>query len=165
MFFRLMTILTPLAALHCAAETPYVPAVEQWRQQQEQELKSDTGWLTVAGLFWLKDGVNTAGSDPSSDIVLPRVPAKIGEFNFHQGQTIFRPISGVGLSINGKPSSTASKLRPDTEGKPDQVQLNGLTMIVIHRGDRYAIRLRDVDSKFRKEFTERHCFRSSRAIA
>jgi uncharacterized protein len=142
-----------LTAAHSAALTPYEETIQRWRQKQERELKADDGWLTVAGLFWLKDGVNTAGADASSDIVLPRGPAKIGEFDFHQGQTIFRPVSGVAVSVDGKPAGAAEKLKPDTAGKPDQVQSNGLTMFVIHRGERYAIRLRDIESKFRKEFT------------
>ena len=145
-------------ALVASAETSYQTEVEQWRRQREQELKADNGWLTVAGLFWLKEGVNTAGSDASSVIVLPRGPAKLGEFDFQRGQIIFRPASGLAVNINGKPAAAASTLKPDTEGKPDQVQLDGLTMFVIHRGDRYAIRLKDVASKFRKQFTGLHWF-------
>ncbi|MGD0302028.1 MAG: DUF1684 domain-containing protein [Bryobacteraceae bacterium] len=145
-------------ALQCAGQTPYQTAVEQWRHQREQELTAEGGWLTVAGLFWLKDGVNTAGSDASSDIVLPRGPAKLGEFDFELQQIMFRPVSGVAVSVDGKPAGAASKLKPDTEGNPDQVRLDGLTMLVIHRGDRYAIRLKDVDSKFRREFSGLHWF-------
>ena len=44
---------------------------ESWRAQRERDLKSDTGWLTVAGLVFLKPGVNTVGADPDSDVVLP----------------------------------------------------------------------------------------------
>ena len=33
--------------------------------------KADGGWLTLAGLFWLKEGPNRFGTDPSSDFVLP----------------------------------------------------------------------------------------------
>lgn len=153
MMRRFLICAVVLAAMHSSAETPYQTAVEQWRQKQEQELKADSGWLTVAGLFWLKDGANTAGSNTSSDIVLPRGPAKLGEFDFHQGQIVFRPVSGVTITVNGKPAGAASKLKPDTEGRPDQVQLNGLTMFVIHRGNRYAVRLKDVDSRFRKDFS------------
>jgi uncharacterized protein len=145
-------------ALVASAETSYQTEVEQWRQQREQELKADNGWLTVSGLFWLKEGVNTAGSDASSVVVLPRGPAKFGEFDFQRGQIIFRPASGLAVNVNGKPAAAASKLKPDTEGNPDQVQLDGLTMFVIHRGDRYAIRLKDVASKFRKQFTGLHWF-------
>jgi uncharacterized protein (DUF1684 family) len=145
-------------ALVASAEMSYQTEVEQWRRQREQELKADNGWLTVAGLFWLKEGVNTAGSDASSVVVLPRGPAKFGEFDFQRGQIIFRPASGLAVNVNGKPAAAVSKLKPDTEGNPDQVQLDGLTMFVIHRGDRYAIRLKDVASKFREQFTGLHWF-------
>ena len=145
-------------ALVASAETSYQTEVEQWRQQREQELKADNGWLTVSGLFWLKEGVNTAGSDASSVVFLPRGPAKFGEFDFQRGQIIFRPASGLAVNVNGKPAAAVSRLKPDTEGNPDQVQLDGLTMFVIHRGDRYAVRLKDVASKFRKQFTGLHWF-------
>ena len=39
----------------------------------EASPKADFGWPTVTGLFWLKEGDNTVGSDASNDI---RRPAK-----------------------------------------------------------------------------------------
>jgi uncharacterized protein (DUF1684 family) len=145
-----------LLVMNSAGETPYQAGIEQWRQQREAELKSDGGWLTVAGLFWLKDGVNTAGTEAANDIVLPRGPAKAGVFEFHNGRTTFRPAPGAAVSVNGKPVDAAVELRSDSEGKPDQVQFDTLTMFVIHRGNRYAIRLKDTASKFRQEFTGLH---------
>jgi len=142
--------------MNSAGETPYQAGIEQWRQRREAELKSDGGWLTVAGLFWLKDGVNTAGTEGTNDIVLPRGPAKAGVFEFHTGRTTFRPAPGAAVSVNGKPVGAAAELRSDSEGKPDQVQLDTLTMFVIHRGNRYAIRLKDTASKFRQEFSGLH---------
>jgi hypothetical protein len=32
----------------------YLQQILAWRQAQETDIKSDTGWLTVVGLFWLK---------------------------------------------------------------------------------------------------------------
>lgn len=58
-------------AFLAAANTPYVAEVEQWRAKREERLKADGGWLTVTGLFWLKDGANTFGSAPGNTIVLP----------------------------------------------------------------------------------------------
>jgi len=148
-----------LLAVACAfGGMSYETGIEQWRQQREAKLKADGGWLTVAGLIWLKDGANVAGSDASSDIVLPRGPAKAGVFEFHEGKTTFHPASGAAVLINGKAAGVASELKPDTDGKPDQVTFDGLTMFVIHRGNRYAIRLKDTASKFRKEFTALHWF-------
>ena len=58
-----------------AAET------EAWRAQREQDLTSETGWLTVAGLVFLRPGVNTVGSDRDNDVVLPTTaPAHAGRF-------------------------------------------------------------------------------------
>ncbi len=143
----------------CAfGDESYQASIEQWRQQREAKLKADDGWLTVAGLIWLKDGTNIAGSAESSEIVLPRGPAKAGVFEFHDGKTTFRPAAGVDILVNGKAADSATELKSDTEGKPDQVTFDGLTMFVIHRGNRYAIRLKDTASKFRKEFTGLHWY-------
>ena len=43
----------------------------KWRLAHEEEIKADNGWLTVSGLFWLKQGINTVGSGPDQNIVLP----------------------------------------------------------------------------------------------
>ena len=40
----------------------HAAAVETWREGRLKRLLSDEGWLTVAGLFWLKPGANTFGS-------------------------------------------------------------------------------------------------------
>ena len=52
------------------AQTDYVKAVEKWRSDEETDLKKETGWLTVAGLFWLKEGINTVGAGPDFDVRL-----------------------------------------------------------------------------------------------
>lgn len=136
-----------------AADTPYRTEIERWRAQHEAELKADDGWLAVAGLFWLKHGSNGAGSGASNDIVLPRGPARLGAFEFRDGNTTFRAQRGITALVNGKPAGSIAELKSDSEGQPDQLQVDGMTMFVIHRGNRYGIRLRDPDSKLRKKFT------------
>jgi uncharacterized protein (DUF1684 family) len=136
-----------LSLVNATAETPYQTSIEQWRQRREASLKADGGWLTVAGLFWLKEGMNKAGTDPSCDVILPRGPANAGVFEFHNGKTTFRSATGA-----------ATELKPDSDGGSNQVKLESLTMFVIHRGQRYGIRMKDTESKFRKEFTGLHWF-------
>jgi hypothetical protein len=143
-----------------AADTPYVQQMEQWRAQREARLKSDSGWLTVAGLFWLNDGDNTAGAAPGCDIALPTgsVPAHIGVFHFHDGKTSFRAAEGASVAVNGKPAGTAElKSHADKDG-PDVVTINALTMFVIHRGDKYGIRMKDRNSEYRRHFTGLHWY-------
>jgi uncharacterized protein len=130
-----------------ADDASYVQQMTQWRAQREQSLKADDGWLTVAGLFWLSDGDN--------DIALP---AHIGVFHFHDGKTTFRPAPGAAVTVNGKPATTG-ELKADTDKDgPDVVAVNALTMYVIHRGDKYGIRLKDRNSEYRRNFTGLHWY-------
>jgi uncharacterized protein len=142
------------------ADDAYTAAIEKWRADRETRLKAEGGWLSVAGLFWLKEGTNTFGTDPASDIVLPKdaAPAHAGTFALEGGKATVQAEPGVGLTCEGKPVIRRA-LRSDTGGdEPDVLKLGRLTMTVIERGGRYAIRLRDNDSKMRREFTGLHWF-------
>src|SRR5215469_13836712 len=83
-------------------DAAYQAEIEKWREARETRLKADDGWLTVAGLFWLKHGVNTVGTDPEGDVVLPKnsAPARVGVFDFHDGITSFQAASGVSVTLN-----------------------------------------------------------------
>jgi len=142
--------LTLAAAPALAAD--YAADIEAWRAQRETGLKADGGWLTVAGLFWLKEGENRFGSDPANDIVLPAsAPARAGVFELRQGETRFRLEPGVAGAIGGQ-MTIAGVLRPDTTGEPSKLALGRLTMHVIVRGGQFAIRLIDNDNARRKSF-------------
>jgi uncharacterized protein len=129
------------------ASDAYRAQVEEWRRHREAALKADGGWLTVTGLFWLHDGVNSFGSASSKDIVLPADPAvKDGAFDLHNGT--------VTLRLDGQTRA----LRTDSGGKPDAVTMGGLAMFAIRRGGKYGIRLKDNNSSLRKEFTGLHYY-------
>ena len=49
----------------------YRAQIEKWRQQREENLRAENGWLTVAGLFWLQEGESTVGAGRGNTIVLP----------------------------------------------------------------------------------------------
>ena len=42
------------------AATTYPDSVHQWRAEHEKKISAETGWLSYAGLFWLKEGENHA---------------------------------------------------------------------------------------------------------
>jgi len=145
-----------LAAVLMAAETvpdAYRAEVETWREQREARLKSDTGWLTVAGLFWLKQGPNRFGSDPANDIVLPpSAPAVGGVFELQGDKTLVKVQSGATVTSAGE-AITEMEMKSDRTGNPTLLALGDLSMFVIERGGKFAIRLKDKDSRMRKEFT------------
>jgi uncharacterized protein (DUF1684 family) len=148
----LVCIAAASISLAARADAPtYRQSVEKWRQAYEAQLKSDNGWLTVSGLFWLHDGENTFGSGPLNDIVLPSsAPASAGSFEFHAGHTTVHIKSGVHAMLNGKPIETGEM---HSDSNSDQLAIGDLTLYVHSSGDRYTIRLRDKNSQLRKDFT------------
>jgi uncharacterized protein len=133
------------------ADPAYRASIGKWRQAYEADLKSDHGWLSVSGLFWLHEGENTFGSGPLNDIVLPSsAPAKAGSFEFHAGRTTVHVNPGVPALLNGK-HVDAAEMHPDSNS--DQLTLGDLTLYVHSSGDRFTIRLRDKNSPLRKTFT------------
>src|SRR6516162_5103590 len=137
-----------------ARPTSYQQEIEQWRQRYEAALRADDGWLTLAGLFWLKEGENTVGTDRKNSFVLPKGSAPIlaGSFEFRDGTTSFQPAVGANFTLNGQPIGSRVTLKPDSSGSADVLRLNSLTMFVIQRGNRYGIRLKDKNSATLKMF-------------
>ncbi len=126
-----------------AVDPAYRQSFEKWRGELVDDLKQE--WLPLAGLFWLKPGENSFGTDPKNAVVFPKGPARAGSFNL-QGKTVtarFAP--GANATITGKPV-TASELRPDTTGDPTVVEMGNLRLHVIVRGERVGIRLKDLES-------------------
>jgi uncharacterized protein len=152
LFFSLLV----LACTAAADDTAYRQSVEKWRADYLASLTSDSGWLSVSGLFWLKEGQNRFGSDRSNDMVLPSsAPAHVGTFEFHDGKTIVHIEPGVTVLLNGKPVQTA-ELRPDA--REDRLILGDLTLYVHASGPRMSIRMKDKNSPLRKSFTGLHWF-------
>jgi uncharacterized protein len=149
-------------AMICALSAPgaddasYRASVEKWRQDYQAYLTSDTGWLTVSGLFWLHEGGNRFGSDPLNDIVLPAAaPPDAGSFEFHNGKTTVYVKPSVVATMNGARVESAEM---HADSSTERLVLGDLTLYVHASGDRYAIRLKDKNSRLRKEFMGLHWF-------
>jgi uncharacterized protein len=54
-----------------------VQSFEKWKAEQVDDLKQN--WLPLAGLFWLKPGVNNFGTAPENAVVFPKGPTHAGE--------------------------------------------------------------------------------------
>ena len=148
----------PATALAQAAGGAGVPEtyrreIDAFHRHREDQLTSDGGWLSVAGLFWLKPGANRFGAERSNDVVLPpSAPAHAGTFWFEAGAVRVEVAPGVPLTLGGRPV-TQKTLRSDTGGAdPDVLALGPLTLQIIERGGRLAVRLKDKERAERKHF-------------
>jgi len=138
-------------------DAAYQREVEKFRAEEIKDLKSN--WLLLAGLFWLKPGVNAFGTASSNSIVLPpgTAPAKAGVFELNGDEVTLKMEAGAAATIDGQSLMTA-KLQADTSGKPTVVALGRLRMHVIKRGERVGIRLKDLQNPALRNFTALHFY-------
>jgi len=132
----------------------YQKEIEAWRKERLAELKSDEGWLTLVGLYWLKAGANRFGSDPANAVVLPagKAPAVAGVLHREGDQVTVRVEPGVALTADGKEVSPGTSVAANPGGKPAMLRLGSLTFFVIQRGDRVGVRVKDKQSPLLTSF-------------
>ena len=151
-----------LSAQAAAADSHHRAEIEKYRAEREAELKADDGWPTVAGLFWLKPGRNVAGSDRTSDLVLPgKAPARLGVFELTRGRVVFSADPSAELTSGGK-RITRARL---ADGEQNALAAGDLRFFVIRRGDRVGIRMRDLRSPMRQAFKGLEYYPVRRSIA
>jgi uncharacterized protein (DUF1684 family) len=154
-----LTIALSIVLLACvvalarpAAESPdaaYMQAFEKWKADQTEDLKAN--WLPLTGLFWLKPGVNTFGSDAGNSMIFPKGPGHAGEFDLEGKEVTVKLLPDAHATIAGRVATTA-KLDPDTSGHVTRVEMGSLHFHVIVRGERVGIRVQDVDSQAARDF-------------
>jgi uncharacterized protein len=128
------------------AEAGHEAALLAWRAERERRLRAADGWLTVAGLFWLKEGTNRIGTAPGSEVLLPAgaAPPLVGTIDRRGARLALAVTPGVTVLAGGAPVS-ASELRAG-----DALTVGRLTLIVLERGGRLGLRLRDPEHPARK---------------
>lgn len=145
-----------------AETSAYVTEIQAWRQQVEEQLRADNGWLTLTGLYWLREGENSVGSDPLADVLLPAgAPHHLGFIDLQDGVVTLRVTSDSDLSmatIDGAPTHTAV-LRNDYDPQGfTRVVIGSVNFHVVKRADQYGIRVRDQNNPARQAFNGRAWF-------
>jgi uncharacterized protein len=137
----------------------YIQSIKNWHKQRIENLKKENGWLNLTGLYWLKSGKNTFGSDNSNDIIFPKdkAPAFIGTFNLSKNSVIVKINNGINVTNNGK-SVTEMILKSDITDQPTVLAYGSLRWFVIQRSEKVGIRLRDLNAPLLKEFHDINTF-------
>src|SRR6266542_2027321 len=136
----------------------YEEGILRWRQEVDNNLRRENGWLALAGLFWLRRGNNVIGSDPESDILLPkRAPTRLGTFEFDGNNVILNDESDLPVEVNGVEAKTAL-LDADQEDVPSFITFNDIRMVVVRRSKGVGIRLWDNSREERRSFPNREWY-------
>jgi uncharacterized protein (DUF1684 family) len=134
---------------------PYQADIDKFRQQREAKLTSDTGWLTIAGLFFLTKPETTVGSAADNDVVLPAsAPPKLGTLLLAKNNKVSVKLEpGVSVKLlDGKPFA-GGPIKSDGEGPPDRMVMGDVQVWIHQSGERPAVRVRDKNHHLRKVFT------------
>jgi uncharacterized protein (DUF1684 family) len=138
-----------------AARAPspdYVHEIDGWRAKREEGLRAPDGWLSVVGLHWLREGTSTIGSAEGSDIRLPLpAPPRVGTIDFTNGKALIHVAPGVTVKSQDEPVAEL-ELHSDKGGKPDVLAIGPVSMYVIERGGRHALRVKNSESAQRRSF-------------
>ncbi len=154
MNLRIFALCTALAGLPVLAADPaYVKSVEDWRVKVEKSLRKDNGWLTLAGRYVLKQGVNTFGTGKDNDVVFPPGlgPERMGTVTVEAGKVFVKLEPGLTMEKDGV--KMTDKVMGTGSDNRDWVSIGPRAAFhFIERNGRYVLRLADNDSSVRKHF-------------
>ena len=129
-------------------------SIQTFRTDRAKSLAAPEGWLSLVGLEWLHEGPNTIGSGAENSLHLPpsapahlAVITQIGEGD-HAQLKIAAPAEGfpADLRINGTPASIGP-IANDAK-----LSFGTYTILVLTRGDRLGLRIKDLQAETRTHF-------------
>ncbi len=149
------------AALHLhAASSAWETHLDAWRAQHEKALDAPDGWLTLVGLDWLEPGNNSFGSAPDNRIHIDTpAAAHLGILELQGDQVrLLPPPRGfpATLRIAGQPAHET--LLTASSGQSAALTDGPFTFLIIHRGNMFALRVKNSDSPVRTHFHGLHWY-------
>jgi hypothetical protein len=132
--------------------------LQTWREAQEHALRAPESWLSLVGLFWLKEGPNRVGSAEGSEVLLAAdvAPPFVGEICLRDSEVRIGMARDL-LLLNGE-AAEDRPLRADVDTNPDRITVGRLVLQLIRRNERFGIRVRDPESPARQQFAGRRWF-------
>ena len=130
----------------------------EWRARVDAELRAPDSWLSVIALDWFEPGVNRVGSADTMAVRLPAdaVAAHVADIVL-DGDNVTLIAHDDQVTVNGGPVPDRP-LHADMDAQPDRLQFGRLTALVLRRGARVGLRVRDAQAPTRLQFTGRRWY-------
>ncbi|MCW2038702.1 DUF1684 domain-containing protein [Xanthomonas campestris pv. raphani] len=161
----LLGMLVAVGVLGCGREAPPAPAPvaldktfladnAAWREARLTELRAPDGWTSLVGLHWLSLKAHYIGRSADSGIRLAVGPPKMGMVSSERDAVWFVPERGAALTVGGKPLTGKIRFQSDVDPQPTLIGFDDGkgVLSLIHRGDRYALRVKHADAPSRTGF-------------
>ncbi len=143
---RLLYLLIPaLVTLSCQIKPDpvYVDGLMKWRQERVDFLKSEEGFVNLAGLYWFNRGKNKIGSAQENDIVLPEdLPEQLATIEWVENLAIISDSQDQKLLINGLEASLDTIYGVD---QPKTLSWKSYRFYVIKRADKLGLRVKNLE--------------------
>ncbi|MCK4894736.1 MAG: DUF1684 domain-containing protein [Calditrichia bacterium] len=148
-------VFIPLACSSSEKIDPvYLQEVDDWHARRLASLTKPDSWLSLAGLFWLKEGENSFGGSDLNRIKFPpdKAPAEMGQFFHREGVVSVQVKNGISVFHDGKIVKTMTMVN-DSEGTPTILKYGSLSWYIIKRSEKLGIRLKDSENRQLKNFS------------
>ncbi len=124
-------------------EAAYIESIERWQNERLEGLKDKDGWLNLAGIYWLEEGIQTFGSDSSNDIIFPaKAPAFIGTLSV-ENETVHLEVNDDAELNYKNELAQELDLTYESSGDPSYITHGDFAWYIMRRHTTMAIRLRD----------------------
>lgn len=123
---------------------------EEWRAKHESDYRRE--WVSIAGLHFLEQGTQTAGSAATNDVVIADVPPTIGRFVLDEKTVRFEPEPGVEITQKDQAITEPIVLKEDGKPAADEMTIGAVRMVVHLSGDRLSLRVRNPNGELAKGF-------------
>jgi uncharacterized protein (DUF1684 family) len=133
-----------------AQDKEYLNAIEQWHQMRIDYLKKPDGWLNLEGLFWLKKGKNSFGSDAKADCHYDNkdFPSMLGNFIYQGDSVIWENGNQAFIDIDKVKATPGMPYKVfDEYGNAAVMDWKQFSWVVIKREDKVGIRFRNLNAK------------------
>jgi len=129
----------------------YEKEIMAFRKIRIDSLQHENGYLNLSGLFWLKEGENTIGADPQNDFNFPAEHSDsfLGKIILNKGVVTFKSSQANQVFSSGQ---AVSEMIVFQDKKVVVLEHKSLRWFIIKRGEKYALRLRDLDGEYVRNF-------------
>lgn len=118
---------------------------ESWKAARDAELRQPEGWLSLVGLHGLELGGNAIGCAEECPVRLPAGPDLLGNLLWQQGR-VFWQGQDSGWQIEnaaGIEETAGIPLHTDRDGSPSILRIGDMSLFIIEREGRLAVRVKD----------------------
>lgn len=146
LFFMFFAICVQQLVAQTSAKK-YKKEIEEWDRIRLLDLKSATGWVNLAGLFWLNPGANSFGKDSSNNVIFnhPNFPAFLGKFIVSENEVKWVTHPGNQVYIRDKKIDELVVFHVDSTTNPS-LSFSTFKWSIIKRENKIGVRFRDLNN-------------------